>query len=100
MNERRISELEDLIAKANVVTEMQSDNVVTIGRHVAIQNTADKKKRTVHLVGATESDPLKGKVSIDSPLGKALLNSRLGEVVTIETPSQQKVGYKILAFAD
>ena len=99
LNERRISELEDLISRAVVVQETVNDKVVTIGRKVEIQNLSSKKKRVVHIVGATEADPLKNRISNDSPLGRALVNSRLGETVQVVLPSQE-IEYKIIEFSD
>jgi len=90
--EGRILELEDLLKNAVVVEEKQK-NVIHIGSTILVQSGADKA--TFKIVGAEEADPLVGKISIDSPLGKALFNKSKGVDVKVETPGG-KIKYKIL----
>lgn len=98
MNENRILEIEDILAIAVIAKESKSDNLVSIGEKVEIQNLDNKEKRTVVLVGTEETkaaNPLEGKLSIDSPIGKALYNAKVGDTVDIILPNR-KIAYKIL----
>lgn len=96
LNERRISEIEDILSRVKVV-EKDDSHVVGIGDQLEIVNTDDKSKKVVQLVGATEADPLKNKISIESPLGKALQNEKMGAEVTVDLPTG-KVVYKLKKF--
>jgi len=91
--EGKISELEKLIKEAKIVEKIGGAGWVQIGS-IVILNSA-KKKQKFKIVGATEANFLEGKISIDSPLGKALLNKPEGAIVEVETP-QGKMKYKIL----
>jgi len=91
--EGRIQEIEAILRTATIVEKKQSD-VVEVGAKVTIQEE-DYDPETFYLVGATEADPRNGKISNESPFGKALLGHKVGEVVEAETPSG-KVRLKIL----
>jgi len=91
--EGRIQELEAILRMATIVEKKQSD-VVEVGARVTIQEE-DFDPETFYLVGATEADPRNGKISNESPFGKALLDHKVGYVVEAETPSG-KVKLKIL----
>src|SRR5690606_34601375 len=98
MNENRILELEDILAIAKIVTSNTSDNIVNIGEPVELQNLETKETRVVILVGTEESktaNPLEGKLSIDSPVGKAIHNAMIGDTVDVVL-SKGVVKYKIL----
>jgi transcription elongation factor GreA len=84
--EGRIKELERILANAKIISEVDLDpNIVEIGNKVTMQEEGmDPEVFTI--VGAAESDPRKGKISNESPLGKALLNRRAGDVVKVEAP--------------
>lgn len=97
MNENRISDLEDLIKNVQIVAQSSSKNLVTIGSTVEITNLKTKAKRKLTLTGSQETeaaDPRENKISKDSPIGRALLNSKVGDVVHVELPMGQ-VEYKI-----
>jgi transcription elongation factor GreA len=91
--EGRIQELEAILRMATIVEKKQSD-VVEVGALVTIQEE-DFDPETFYLVGATEADPRNGKISNESPFGKALLEHKVGDVVEAETPGG-KVKLKIL----
>ena len=91
--EGRIQELEAILRTATIVEKKQSD-MVEVGARVTIQEE-DYDPETFYLVGATEADPRNGKISNESPFGKALLNHKVGDVVEAETPGG-KVKLKIL----
>jgi transcription elongation factor GreA len=90
MNENRISDLEELIKNVRIVKASSSKNLVTIGSTVEIINTNTKSKKKVTLVGSEQTeaaDPSSGKISIDSPIGKAVFNAKVGDVVEANLPS-------------
>jgi len=92
--EGRIQELEYLLSKAVIIEKSDNWEVVSIGDHVTIQEE-DYPPETYHLVGPTEADPSQGKISHESPIGKALLDHKVGETVEAETPGG-RINFKIL----
>jgi len=91
--EGRIQELEAILRMAVIIEKNQSD-VVTVGSHVTIQE-ADSPPETYHVVGAKEADPRNGKISNESPIGRALMDHKVGDVVEAETPGG-RIKFKIL----
>lgn len=92
--EGRITELEDIISNATVVVNDKKRNgFAQVGSTVLVKVGAEKER--FKIVGAEEADPLTGKISADSPLGKALLNQGKGVVVKIAAPDGD-IQYKIL----
>src|SRR5215212_9620300 len=82
--EGRIQEIEAVLRTAVIIEKKYSD-VVTVGSTVTVQE-ADFDPETYFMVGAKEADPRNGRISNESPIGKALLDHRVGEVVEAETP--------------
>ncbi|MBI4708796.1 MAG: transcription elongation factor GreA [Candidatus Portnoybacteria bacterium] len=93
-NEGRILELEDVLKNAMVINKNGGSSVVQIGGTVEVSSQAGKQTFTI--VGSEESNPAEGKISNESPLGKAFLGHKVGETVQVETP-KGKINYKILA---
>ncbi|HEX9841054.1 MAG TPA: transcription elongation factor GreA [Anaerolineales bacterium] len=91
--EGRIQEIEAILRMAVIIEKKQSD-VVTVGSHVTVQE-ADFAPETYYLVGAKEADPRSGKISNESPIGKALMDHKAGDVVEAETPGG-RIKFKIL----
>ena len=92
--EGRIQELEYLLHNAIVVEGNNGGDQVDIGMKVTIQE-GDEAPETYYMVGAKEADPRNGKISNESPIGRALMGHRVGEFVTAETPAG-KIIFKIL----
>lgn len=93
--EGRIQELEYLLNNATIVEVSTGLNaVVAVGSHVTVQEE-DFEPEVFHLVGIKEADPRIGKISYDSPFGRALLDRKKGETVEAETPGG-KIKLKIL----
>ena len=87
--EGRIQELEMLLATARLIEEEDKnhpDGLITIGSTVTIQEQGFEAE-TYTIVGAAEASPREGKISNESPIGKAILNHAVGETVLVETPS-------------
>ncbi|MBT3338620.1 MAG: transcription elongation factor GreA [Anaerolineae bacterium] len=93
--EGRIQELKYIIGNAIVIEDdgKPKDKVI-VGAHVTIQED-DYPPETYHLVGAKEADPQNGKISHVSPIGSALLDHRVGEIVEAEAPGGT-IKFKIL----
>ncbi len=85
--EGRISDLEDMLSKVKIVeADHKNHGTVEMGSTVIIQEE-DFDPETYYIVGLAESDAESGKISMDSPLGKALLNHHAGDVVTVDAPA-------------
>jgi transcription elongation factor GreA len=91
--EGRIQEIEAVLRTAIVVEKAHSD-VVTIGSHVTVQEEGFDPE-TYDLVGAKEADSRNSKISNESPLGRALMDHKVGDVVQAETPGGA-IKFKIL----
>ena len=84
--EGRILELENLLSNVKLIEEKdRKDGKVDIGSTVTVQED-DFPEETYYLVGPKEADPPNGKISYESPIGKSLLNHKIGDVVDIQTP--------------
>jgi len=85
--EGRIKELEILLATARVIDDKTiQPGCVQVGSKVTIQEEGSKEKEDYTVVGAAEADPSNGKVSNESPLGKAIINHEEGDKVQVEAP--------------
>ena len=91
--EGRIKEIEAVLRSAVIIEKKQSETV-TVGSLVTIQED-NFTPETYHLVGAKEADPRNGKISNESPIGKALLDHKVGDLVETDTPNG-KIKFKIL----
>jgi transcription elongation factor GreA len=93
--EGRIQELEYILGNAIIVEESNAKReVVFVGATVTIQED-DFEPEIFYIVGAKEADPRNGKISHESPFGRALMDHKVGDAVEAETPSG-KVKLKIL----
>lgn len=94
--EARIEEIEKILKNAEVVVEEDVDvNTINIGCKVRIQDMEYDDILEYKIVGSTEANSLKGKISNESPVGQALLGTKIGEVITVETQAGM-LKYKIL----
>ncbi|HOK34629.1 MAG TPA: transcription elongation factor GreA [Candidatus Paceibacterota bacterium] len=94
--ESRIIELEEFLKRAVIIQPKKTDRV-EIGSIIEVENLSQStsKKQVFTIVGSHEAQPLEGKISNESPLGKAFLGKKVGEIADVETP-KGKVQYKIL----
>jgi transcription elongation factor GreA len=81
----RIEELEVILENAQVIEKQQANGTAVVGSNVTI--VVSGRELTYTLVGEHEADLNNGKISTDSPIGKALLGSKIGETIHIEAPS-------------
>lgn len=84
--EGRIKELEILLATARIVEESSPEGVIQVGSRVIIVEDGNEEESYV-IVGAAEADPTSGRISNESPLGRALMNHRVGEKVQVDAPA-------------
>ena len=84
--EQQISELEEQIKNAVVVDDTGSTDVVRVGLKVKVHDYELGEEVEYSIVGITESDPLSYKISDESPIGKALIGRKVGDVFDVETP--------------
>lgn len=83
--EGRIKELEMLLSQARVVDAPKDSDTVTVGSKVTILEDGGEEEAYI-IVGAAEADPRSGRISNESPLGKALMGKRVGDEVTVNAP--------------
>jgi len=95
LNEGRIADLEDKLARADVidVSKLKGDTV-TFGATVTLVDEDTDEKKVWHLVGETEADAKAGRISITSPLARALIGKKKGTSVEVMTPKGAR-GYEI-----
>jgi transcription elongation factor GreA len=91
--EGRIAEIENILLNVEVIKKPKSDGKIQLGSTVKLKS--DGKAKEFQVVGTVEADPLNGKISDESPIGKALLGKREGDQVEIKTPAETTV-YKIV----
>lgn len=93
--EGRILELENLLSNVKIIHENgKKDGKVDIGSTVTVQE-ANYPEETYYVVGPKEADPINGKISYESPIGKSLLNRKIGDEVVVDTPGG-KIKLKVI----
>jgi len=98
--EVRIADLENLLKNAVLIdTEDLKVDVVKPGYKVKLYDYSFEEEVEYLIVGSTEADPVKGKISNESPVGEALLNHKVGEEVQVETANGTEK-YKILEISN
>ena len=94
--EARIEQIEKILKNVEVVDEDEIDtNVVSVGCRVKIRDVEMKEDLEYKIVGSTEANSLKGKISNESPVGKALIGKKVKDTVSVETPAGV-IKYKVL----
>ncbi|HKL75490.1 MAG TPA: transcription elongation factor GreA [Halanaerobiales bacterium] len=95
--EGRIQEIENMLRNAKVIKDEEvDDHTVNVGTTVKIKDLDDEDIYTYTLVGSAESDPLKNKISNESPIGKNLIGHKIGDQVEVEVPSGT-MNYEVLS---
>ena len=94
--EARIEELEAILKNAEVVVEDEVDSdKINIGCTVAVYDEEFDEEIEFKIVGSTEANSLQGKISNESPVGKALIGAKIGDIVEVETQAGV-IKYKVL----
>jgi transcription elongation factor GreA len=96
-NEARISELEHILANVEEIKKPTGDSKVQLGSSVKLASE-DGKAKQFQVVGTVEADPLEGKISDESPIGRALLGKKVGDEVEIKTPAETST-YKVMSIS-
>ena len=96
-NETRVAEIENILQSVEVIKAPAKATNVQLGSTVELKDVKGKTK-SFTVVGTVEADPLNGKISDESPIGKALLGKKLGQEVEITTPAETNT-YTIAAIA-
>ena len=92
LSEGRIQQINDIIARANVidVTSIENSGKIIFGCTVELINVETKEQKTFKIVGKDEADIKKNLIYFRSPIGKALIGKKKKEIVTVTTPSGEK----------
>ncbi|MCD6463231.1 MAG: transcription elongation factor GreA [Thermotogae bacterium] len=94
----RIRELESILDNAEIIDEGEEVTEVSLGCKVILKNTDTGEERTLVIVNPAEADIFKGKVSVESPIGKGVLGKKVGDVVRVRTPKGVQT-YKIMGIS-
>jgi transcription elongation factor GreA len=86
-NENRISELQNMISIAKVTEGDTGDFKAGLAERIVVKRKSDGAEREYILVGENEADPASYKISIESPIGRALLDKKIGDTVKVEMPN-------------
>jgi transcription elongation factor GreA len=84
--EGRIQQIEAMLRNAVIIQEDGPTDVVAMGNHVTVVEEGTEEPEIFQIVGPAEANPINGKVSNESPLGRALLGHQPGDVVTVKAP--------------
>ena len=99
LNEGRIAELEDKLSRAEVIDVTKlSGSTVKFGATVTLIDEDTEVKKSYQIVGESEADVKSGKVSVTSPIGRALIGKKVGDTVEVNTPGGGK-SYEVLKVA-
>jgi transcription elongation factor GreA len=85
--EGRIRGLEDSLRRSQIIEDPGPSDIVRVGSTVTVCEEGYDDEETYSIVGAHEADPGSGRISNESPIGRALLGARTGETVSAETPA-------------
>jgi transcription elongation factor GreA len=85
--EGRILEIETILANAVLIENKGPSNEIRLGSKVTISEVGSGEKEHYIIVGSAEADPMNGRISNESPIGKALLGHKVNDVVQVQTPS-------------
>lgn len=92
----RIAEIENILANHVIIEEHKDDHdTVRLGSTITVLDVEFQEKETYQVVGSQEADPMNGRISEESPFGKALLGKSIGEDVVVEAPAGT-IHYQIL----
>jgi transcription elongation factor GreA len=96
INEARIAEMEDKLARAEIIDVARlSGDTIKFGATVTLLDEDTAQKKVLQIVGEPEADPNKGKISITSPIARALIGKTKGTTVEVEAPRGAKT-YQIV----
>ena len=93
----RIAEVENILANYVVIEESADDtDVVGMGSKITVKDAATGEEETYQVVGSQEADPMNGRISEESPFGKALLGKAVGDIAVVKAPAGN-IEYEVVA---
>ena len=93
----RIAEVENILANYVVIEENADDtDVVGMGSKITVKDVATGDEESYQVVGSQEADPMNGRISEESPFGKALLGKAVGDIAVVEAPAGN-IEYEVVA---
>ncbi|WP_320200588.1 transcription elongation factor GreA [Agrobacterium sp. rho-13.3] len=96
-NEGRVGELEDLTARAEVIDlSKMSGTTIKFGATIKLVDEDSKEQKTYQIVGDQEADVKQGRISISSPIARALIGKEVGDSIEVNAPGGSR-GYEILS---
>lgn len=96
--EGRIVQLEQQIRTAQIIVK-DKKNRIDVGSTVTIEDMEEYVKETVTIVGSAESNPFEGRISNESPVGRALVGAKAGDIVEADAPNSV-IKYKVISIDD
>lgn len=94
--EGRILELEEILKRAKMIEQIEKEpGTIQIGSEVIVREEGYDEDELYAIVGSKEANPDKGKISYESPIGKSLLNHRVGDIVRVKTP-EGYINFKVI----
>lgn len=84
--EGRIQKIESILRRAETIEGTGCSDEVVLGSSVTVVEEGTERPETFRIVGTAEADPVQGKVSHESPMGKTLLGHQVGDIITVEAP--------------
>lgn len=94
--EKRIAKLEAMLKYAKIIEEHNEKDTVGVGCKVTVKDIEFDEIMEFNIVGSAEADPFRGKISNVSPLGKALLGKKIGDIVEVKSPIGENIVYEVL----
>ena len=92
-----IAEVENILANYVVIEENAEDtDVVGMGSKITVKDVATGEEESYQVVGSQEADPMNGRISEESPFGKALLGKAVGDIAVVEAPAGN-IEYEVVA---
>ncbi len=88
--EGRIMSLEAMLKNAVTINQSPAADAVGMGSHVRVKEKGGTDEEEYQIVGSAEADPIKGRISNESPVGRALMGKKKGESVTVKTPAGER----------
>lgn len=88
--EGRIEQINEILSNYIIIEKKENKGLVELGVTVVVRDVDKKKDKEFKIVSSVESDPEKNKISDESPMGRALLNKKIGDEVLVKTPEDTK----------
>jgi transcription elongation factor GreA len=88
--EGKIMQLEQMLKNAAIISTPLMTGVVILGSHVKVVEKGTKDEEEYQIVGSAEADPARGRISNESPVGRALMGKKKGDPVVVKTPAGER----------